>query len=151
MNLIYKDMRKIERIFIHCTASAQTVSADGILAEFRAKGWRYPGYHYLVMPDGSVVPLLDERLVSNGVRGYNSTSVNIAYIGGVKTIGGKLVPVDNRTPEQKASLIRLLKSLRLKYPSARIMGHRSIWGENSPGKWKKSCPCFNALEEYKDI
>lgn len=144
-------MRKIERIFVHCTASSQRTTVSGILAEFRQKGWHYPGYHYLVSPDGTVTQLLDERFVSNGVQGYNATSVNVAYIGGIKKEGGKVVPVDNRTPEQKAALRELLKRLRLKYPAAHIMGHRSIWGEGTPQKWKKACPCFNAVEEYKDI
>ena len=34
---------------------------------------------------------------------------------------------------------------------AKIMGHRSIWGEDTPSKWQKSCPCFNAIAEYADI
>lgn len=144
-------MRKIERIFVHCTASSQHTTVSGILAEFRMKGWHYPGYHYLVSPDGTVTQLLDEKLVSNGVQGFNATSINIAYIGGIEKVNRKIVPVDNRTPEQKAALLELLKTLRARYPDARIMGHRSIWGEDTPGKWKKSCPCFNAIEEYKDI
>lgn len=144
-------MRKIERIFVHCTASSQRTTVSGILAEFRQKGWHYPGYHYIVSPDGSVTQLLDENIPSNGVKGYNATSVNVAYIGGIRKESGKIVPVDNRTQEQKAALRELLGKLRQKYPDARIMGHRSIWGELTPQKWKKSCPCFNAVEEYKDI
>ena len=139
-------MRKIERIFVHCKT---TVS--GILAEFRQKGWRYPGYHYLVSPDGTVTQLLDEKLVSNGVQGYNATSINVAYIGGIRKENRKIVPVDNRTPEQKAALRELLAKLHAKYPDAHIMGHRSIWGEDHPEKWKKACPCFNAVDEYKDL
>lgn len=144
-------MRKIERIFVHCTASSQRTTVSGILAEFRQKGWHYPGYHYIVSPDGSVTQLLDENIPSNGVKGYNATSVNVAYIGGIKKESGKIVPVDNRTQEQKAALRELLGKLRQKYPDARIMGHRSIWGELTPQKWKKACPCFNAVEEYKGI
>ena len=144
-------MRKIERIFVHCTASAQKTTVSGILAECRQKGWRYPGYHYLVSPDGTVTQLLDEKLVSNGVQGYNATSINVAYIGGIRKESRKIVPVDNRTPEQKAALRELLAKLHAKYPDAHIMGHRSIWGEDHPEKWKKACPCFNAVDEYKDL
>ena len=90
--------------------------------------------------------------VSNGVQGYNSTAINIAYVGGIRKIGGKMiVATDNRTPEQKASLRNLLVTLRQKFPNAKIMGHRSIWGEDTPSKWQKSCPCFNAIAEYADI
>lgn len=144
-------MRKIERIFVHCTASSQKTTVSGILAEFRQKGWRYPGYHYLVSPDGTVTQLLDEKLVSNGVQGFNATSINVAYIGGIRKENRKIVPVDNRTPEQKAALRELLAKLHFKYPEAHIMGHRSIWDEDHPERWKKACPCFNAVDEYKDL
>lgn len=144
-------MRKIERIFVHCTASLQKTTVSGILAEFRRKGWRHPGYHYLVSPDGTVTQLLDEKLVSNGVRGFNATSISVAYIGGIRKENRKIVPVDKRTPEQKTALRELLAKLHAKYPDAHIMGHRSIWGEDHPEKWKKACPCFNAVDEYKDL
>lgn len=144
-------MRKIERIFVHCTASSQKTTVSGILAEFRQKGWRYPGYHYLVSPDGTVTQLLDEKLVSNGVKGFNATSINVAYIGGIKKENRKILPVDNRTPEQKAALRELLAKLHFKYPEAHIMGHRSIWGEDHPERWRKACPCFNAVDEYNTL
>lgn len=144
-------MRKIERIFVHCTASSQKTTVSGVLAEFRQKGWRYPGYHYLVSPDGIVTQLLDEKLVSNGVKGFNATSINVAYIGGIRKENRKIVPVDNRTQEQKAALRELLAKLHAKYPEAHIMGHRSIWGEDHPERWKKACPCFNAVAEYNTL
>ena len=89
--------------------------------------------------------------VSNGVQGYNSTAINIAYVGGIRNVNGRVIATDNRTAEQKASLRKLLVLLRQKFPDAKIMGHRSIWGEDSPSKWQKSCPCFNAVAEYSDI
>lgn len=87
---------------------------------------------------------MDESKVSNGVQGYNSTSINVAYIGGIDSKGRA---IDNRTEAQKASLRTLLEDLKHKYPRAVIMGHRDIWGPN-PQDWKKQCPCFNAKEEY---
>ena len=89
--------------------------------------------------------------VSNGVQGYNSTAINIAYVGGISKVNGKIIATDNRTANQRASLRSLLATLRQKYPNAKIMGHRSIWGENTPSKWQKNCPCFNAIAEYADI
>lgn len=144
-------MRSIHRIFVHCTASNQSWGVKELWAEFRHKGWKSPGYHYVVTADGGIHQMLALEEVSNGVRGYNSTAINIAYVGGISRQGKKIVATDNRTPEQKASLRKLLGILRQKYPDARIMGHRSIWGEDTPSKWQKSCPCFNAEEEYKDI
>lgn len=148
-------MRKIKRIFIHCTASFQnTTTEETLRKEFKDRGWKNPGYHYVVMPNGSIVNMLSEDKVSNGVAGYNSTSINIAYVGGIDK---HLRAIDNRTPEQKAALTMLLRTLRIKYPNAIILGHRDISPDkNKNGKidsWEyiKQCPCFNASVEYQSI
>lgn len=98
--------------------------------------------------------MLGEQFVSNGVQGYNSTSINVAYMGGIDANGKA---VDNRTEAQKASLVKLLKELRGRYPKAQILGHRDISPDtNHNGKvdsWEriKECPCFDAITEYKGI
>lgn len=137
-------MREIKRIFVHCTAGSQKQTKEDLLREFRSRGWTYPGYHYVVFPDGTIDQLLNENTPSNGVQGYNQTSINVAYVGGVDA---KLRPVDNRTDKQRASLRSLLEGLKRTYPNAHIMGHRDIWGKDSR-KWKKMCPCFDAEKEY---
>ena len=140
-------MRQIKRIFVHCTASSQKWGVKELLAEFKAKGWKNPGYHKVVTEDGVVHQLLDISKVSNGVQGYNSSAINVAYMGGIDSHGK---PTDNRTPEQKDALVLLLHRLKQQFPDAQIMGHRDIWGTDSK-KWKKWCPCFNAIDEYKDL
>ena len=86
-------------------------------------------------------------MINNGVKRYNSTNINIEYVGGIDSKGKA---VDNRTKEQKDTLVTLLKQLKKKYPNAAIMGHRdSCVSDNS--MWKKMCPCFNAKEEYKHL
>ena len=106
-------MRQIKRIFVHCTASSQKWGVKELLAEFKAKGWRNPGYHKVVTEDGVIHQLLDISKVSNGVQGYNSTAINIAYVGGIDRKGK---PIDNRTPEQKNALVLLLHRLKQQYP-----------------------------------
>ena len=140
-------MRDIKRIFVHCTAGSQKQTKNDLLREFKAKGWSAPGYHYVVFPDGKVEQLLAEDKVSNGVQGYNSTAINVAYVGG---IGANGRATDNRTDAQKIALEKLLQTLKIKYPNAHIMGHRDIWGKN-PANWKKQCPCFDAEAEYANI
>ena len=140
-------MRKIERIFVHCTASQHNLTLQQLQNEFKARGWKNPGYHYVIFPDGKIVQLLSEDKVSNGVQGYNSTSINIAYVGGVDKQGR---PVDNRTQAQKDSLYNILMYLKQQYPKAHILGHRDIWGKNSKN-WKKYCPCFDAEQEYSEL
>lgn len=147
-------MRNIKYIAVHCTASHQSMTIEGLKQEFKRKGWVNPGYHYVVSPDGKITQLLDEDKVSNGVKGYNSETINVAYIGGID-INGK--PIDNRTEEQKQSLRSLLKLLHVKYPTAVIQGHRDFSPDlNKDGKitsneWMKACPCFNAKEEYANL
>lgn len=149
-----KTMRSIKRIFVHCTAGSQRLKIADLQAEFKRKGWKHPGYHYVIQADGTITQLLGEQFVSNGVKGYNSTAVNVAYMGGIDAQGKA---VDNRTPEQKASLVKLLKELKGRYPKAEIMGHRDISpdtnGNGIVDPWEriKECPCFNAKDEYKDI
>ena len=87
--------------------------------EFKRKGWKNPGYHYVVSADGVVHQMLDEERVSNGVKGWNSKLINVAYIGGIDATGKA---TDNRTEAQKKSLKALLKLLRSRYPKATIQG-----------------------------
>ena len=141
-------MRKIERIFVHCTAGPQNQTVETIKNYWKTVNkWKNPGYHYIIKADGELVQLQPEDKPSNGVAGYNSTSINVCYIGGVDSKGK---PIDNRTDKQKETLLAILRTLKMRYPNAKIMGHREIWG-NDPKNWKKMCPCFNASEEYKNI
>ena len=147
-------MRNIKYIFVHCTASQQTATVQQILKEFTQRGWRIPGYHYIVDPKGMLTQLVAEDRISNGVKGYNAESINVAYIGG---IDANNKPIDNRTPEQKKTLLSILTRLKQKYPNAIIMGHRDISPDKNhngivdPWERIKECPCFNAKTEYANI
>ena len=147
-------MRTIKYIAVHCTAGSQHTTIKELQQEFKRKGWKNPGYHYVVAADGTITQLLDEEKPSNGVKGYNSVLINVAYIGGIDAEGK---PVDNRTAAQKASLAGLLGVLRKKYPTATIQGHRDFSPDlNHNGRIEfnefiKSCPCFDAKAEYQSI
>lgn len=147
-------MRSIKYIAVHCTASSQVWGVSELMLEFKRKKWKYPGYHYVIHADGKISQLLDEEKISNGVKNYNASTINVAYIGGVDKNG---VAVDNRTNAQKHSLNMLLKVLKGRYPKAVIQGHRDFSPDlNHNGKvdkWEriKECPCFDAKEEYKNI
>ena len=162
-------MRTITRIFVHCTASWQhNTTVESLRREFKEKGWKAPGYHWVIFPNGKVVQMLAEDLVANGVKDYNAHSIHVAWVGGIKFMeyqdGGvirqdrtKMVSVDNRTKQQKMALFDLLTKLKLKYRSAQIMGHRDISpdlnhnGVVDPWERIKDCPCFDAMVEYMDI
>lgn len=162
-------MRTITCIFVHCTASWQnTTTVESLKAEFRQKGWKAPGYHWVIFPNGKVVQMLAEDLVANGVKDHNAHSIHVAWVGGIGyreyQDGGvirqdrtKMVSVDNRTKEQKLALFNLLTKLKLKYRNAQIMGHRDISpdlnhnGVVDPWERIKDCPCYDAMVEYMDI
>ena len=151
-------MRTINRIFVHCTASWQeTTTKESLLDEFKRNGWKNPGYHYVVKPDGNIIIMLDEAEVANGVKGYNSNSIHVAWIGGLVKKDGKTVNKDNRTGEQKTALFDLLAKLKQKYPQAEILGHRDISPDKNhngivdPWERIKDCPLFDAKIEYADI
>lgn len=147
-------MRQIKYIAVHCTAGHQSQTIGDLQAEFHRKRWKNPGYHYVVKPDGGIVQMLQEVKVSNGVKGYNSACLNVAYIGGINAQGKG---TDNRTAAQKKSLASLLRILKKKYPEAVIQGHRDFSpdlngnGRIEKSEWIKLCPCFDAKEEYADL
>lgn len=147
-------MRNIKYIAVHCTASSQHTTIKELLLEFKRKGWSKPGYHHIVDVNGKVFNTLPEEEVSNGVKGFNSNLINVAYIGGIDAKGK---PVDNRTEEQKKSLLLLLKALKKKYPNAIIQGHRDFSPDTNkngivdPWERIKACPCFDAKVEYKNL
>ena len=136
-------MREIKYLAVHCTATPQTATVSSIQSYWRnVLKWKMPGYHFIIKPDGEVVKLLSVDEISNGVKGFNSVSINIAYIGGVDSQNN---PIDNRTPAQKKALRDLLEKFKIVHPKAIIQGHRDF-----PGV-KKACPSFDAKKEYEHL
>ena len=51
-------MRKIERIFVHCTAGPQNQTVETIKNYWKTVNkWKNPGYHYIIKADGELVQL----------------------------------------------------------------------------------------------
>lgn len=136
-------MRKITHIVLHCTATLQTVSLKSIQRHWReVNKWINPGYHKIILPDGTVVELLPIEKISNGVAGHNAHSIHISYIGGIDSKGRA---IDNRTDAQKQTQIRLVKDLKKQFPDAIICGHRDF-----PGV-KKECPSFDVKSWWSGV
>jgi len=141
-------MRRIDYIVIHCTATPQTTKIQSIRNYWKnVLKWRNVGYHFIVEANGNVTQLSDIVNPTNGVAGFNTRSIHISYIGGVDKDGK---PVDNRTDAQKQALIDTIKKVRNEIALKQrffpvIQGHTDFPGVS------KSCPCFDAKEEYKDI
>lgn len=96
--------------------------------------WKSPGYHFIIKSNGEVMNLQPIEKISNGVKGYNSNSIHISYIGGIDKKGN---PKDTRTGEQIAAQIKLLEEMKAKFPAARVLGHKDF-----PGV-AKACPSFD--------
>lgn len=136
-------MRPIKNLVVHCTATSQTTSVSAILNYWKNNlGWKNPGYHFIILPDGTYQQLQPIEKPSNGVAGHNADSIHFSYIGGVTTSGK---PIDNRTPAQRKTLLDLLKKHKALFPQAVILGHRDFRGVH------KACPCFDAMTEYGNL
>ncbi len=142
-------MRKINKIIVHCTATQEgkEISVDTIRKWHLKRGWSDIGYHYVISLDGlTQVGRLIERSGAHTKR-ENKYSIGITYVGGVEAERGEdgnWIAKDTRTDEQKKSLLNLLTTLKSIYgDDVTIHGHSQFAA--------KSCPCFDAYEEYKDI
>jgi len=134
--------RIINRIVLHCAATreCQDVKTETIRQWHLDKGWSDIGYHYVIELDGTYGIGRDESTTGAHVRGINSNSIGVCYVGGVDK---EMNPKDTRTPEQLESLEILVKHLLLKYPDAELCGHNEFSS--------KACPSFNVKEEYSHL
>lgn len=137
--------RAIKYIAIHCTATQPTATIAAILRYWKDHlGWKNPGYHLLIEPNGTINRLLPFDGIANGVRGFNNHTIHISYIGGI-TKEGK--PIDNRTDKQKKAIIDCIAEVKEWSDNKNliIQGHRDFPNQN------KACPCFDAKAEYRNL
>lgn len=135
--------RNITEIIVHCSATPEgkDYTVKDIDGWHRARGFNGIGYHYVIYRDGAVAKGRDESVVGAHCTNHNSKSIGICYIGGMDSANKN--PKDTRTPQQKESLLKLLKELKKKYPNAKIYGHRDFAN--------KACPSFDATKEYANL
>jgi N-acetyl-anhydromuramyl-L-alanine amidase AmpD len=152
--------RYIKYIVIHCSATkeGQRVTEADIeqwhSKRFKRIGGKHIGYHILIYADGTIVHTKKIEYTGQHVAGNNANSIGICYIGGLDKNGKAR---DTRTPRQKKALVKVLTDLKRDYPHAVICGHRDLSpdlngnGIIEPQEYMKDCPCFNAIDEYKNI
>lgn len=135
--------RNIKEIIVHCSATPE--GKDFTVADIKrwhlARGFSDIGYHYVIYRDGSIHTGRDESIIGAHCTGHNTNSIGVCYIGGCVSNGK--TPKDTRTPQQKQSLVKLLKELKTKYPQASIHSHRDFAN--------KACPSFDATKEYSSL
>lgn len=162
--------RTIDEIIIHCSATKEgkEVSSDTIDRSHKARNFssytsggqkHYIGYHFIIHLDGRIEECRPIAKIGCHASGHNARSIGICYIGGLdpRDTNGHLIK-DTRTPAQKASLIKLIKQMKAKYPTIKkVIGHRDTSPDKNgngiiePFEFIKGCPCFNAEPEYKHL
>lgn len=141
--------RKLARLVIHCTATPEgrEVTSDEIRRWHTSpvseggRGWHQVGYTDMIHLDGSIEQLVcnndddvvDSWEVTNGAKGYNSTSRHIVYVGGLAL--DARTPKDTRTSLQLSAMTNFVRSFHDKFPDVEIMGHNQLSN--------KACPSFD--------
>lgn len=154
--------RRINFIVVHCTAGHTNAKAvQDYFTRPKSKGgrgWKRGGYHRIIEKDGTIVEMYDFDKVTNGVKGHNSDTIHVAYVGGVEEDNVRK-PKDTRTPEQKKALIKCIEEAKdyCEGDEVGVVGHRDFSPDrNGSGvieSWEriKACPSFDALEEYLEF
>ncbi len=142
-------MAVLKYLVLHCTATPEgrEVTGDEIRAWHTSpvsrggRGWKQVGYTDMIHLDGRVERLVDNNEdvwvdpweITNGAKGYNSTSRHVVYVGGVAADGK--TPRDTRTPAQLKAMEVYVKDFHRRFPSVRIVGHNELAD--------KACPSFD--------
>lgn len=137
---------KTDFIAVHCSATrpSQDIGAAEIRKWHKGKGWSDIGYAWVVRRDGKVEKGRDEDAVGSHVQGFNGRSLGICLIGGVSERDTKKAE-NNFTAMQFASLKMLLWRLKVKYPKAKILGHRDF------PNVAKECPSFDVAGWLQEV
>lgn len=164
--------KKISNLVLHCSAGYSSVES---IENFWSKTlkWKGKGYHIIIDLDGTTYYLKNGKLkngyskdpkdinfniTTNGVLGYNSSTIHICYIGGVEKNNVNKA-FDSRTKEQKQSIEKAIQ-LTLHWlkdngkditKNIGLVGHRDFSpdkdGNGIISKWEriKECPSFNVI------
>ena len=134
------------------TASKSTPVKWGAY-NLKGKAWSDIGYHFVLPRNGIIELGRDIDAVGAHVRGYNRVSVGFCMVGGVSESGKA---EDNYTDLQWRAADFLVSMLTLRYPSAKVLGHRDLSpdldgdGIIKPHEFTKQCPSFGAMERWPE-
>lgn len=150
-------MAELKFLVLHCTATPEGRPVTS--AEIRrwhtdpvsrgGRGWKQVGYTDMIHLDGKVERLVqnnedanvDPGEITNGAKGYNSTSRHVVYVGGVARDGK--TPRDTRTLKQLKAMEAYVKDFHRRFPAVKIIGHNELAA--------KACPSFDVKKWLKQI
>ena len=142
------NLARVQYLVVHCTATPAHMNITGarirewhMMPKPVGNGWSRPGYHDLILRDGSIETLNSFKMRGIHARGYNALSIAICLVGGSEdgddAPGWQGEPTYNFEDVQIESLVLTLNYLTRKFPKAEVVGHRDL--DN-----KKACPSFDA-------
>lgn len=150
-------MAELKRLVLHCTATKEgrEVTSDEIRhwhtdpVSKGGRGWKQVGYTDMIHLDGKVERLVhnnedakvDPWEVTNGAKGYNSTSRHVVYVGGCAKDGK--TPKDTRTPQQLKAMEDYVMDFHRRFPNVQIVGHNQLAA--------KACPSFDVPKWLESI
>jgi N-acetylmuramoyl-L-alanine amidase len=108
----------------------------------RKRGFNKIGYHIYIRLSGKEEfgrDLTQPGRFEQGAhsKGENDSSIGVCFEGGVRASEPN-VGFDSRTPEQIATMIKVIDRLQLRYPGSIVEGHRDM------PEAATQCPGFNA-------
>ena len=149
--------KPLKYLVIHCTATPEgrEVSSEEIRHWHTdpvgkgGRGWKQVGYTDMIHLDGKVErlaennedALVDDWEITNGVKGYNSVSRHIVYVGGLAS--DAKTPKDTRTDAQRRVMKAYITSFHRRFPLVTIVGHNELAA--------KACPCFDVRKWLRTI
>jgi N-acetylmuramoyl-L-alanine amidase len=137
-------MRPINEIIIHCTATAEgkDYTVDQIRKwHVQGNGWKDIGYHYVIYRDGSIHAGRPIDQIGAHTTNHNTGTIGVCYVGGCTADG--ITPKDTRTPQQKAALVELVRSLKTVFGINKVSGHREYAA--------KACPSFDVQAWRREV
>lgn len=130
---MYKPNRKVDRVFIHCSASDHAHHDDVSVMDkwHKQRGWSGVGYHFFIKKDGTIQSGRSLEKTPAAQGGNNRGTIAICLHG---------LDKDKFTDEQYSAVIKLCQELNNLYDgNLTFHGHCEVSA--------KSCPVF----DYKKI
>ena len=120
----------IKLLVVHCsdTSNNKDLGAIDIHKMHLSFGWEGIGYHKIIRRSGKIENGRPEFWKGAHVKGKNDYSLGVCLIGRNKF-----------TKKQFLSLEKILRTWKLLYPDAKIIGHCDT------GNTEKTCPNFDVI------
>jgi N-acetylmuramoyl-L-alanine amidase len=149
--MTYLPDSNVKWIVIHYSATPieQDYTAADIDAMHKKRGFKEIGYHFFIRRNGLVEKgrdLSQPGRFEQGAhsKGENDASVGICYEGGV-VMGDPNTGFDTRTEAQEAAMIRLINDLLVRFPNAKVVGHKDMPGAAT------QCPGFDVKSWWAEV